>query len=154
MIDKGRIAELVGEKLDDNLFLVDISVSAGNVIHIEIDSLAGLTIDECVAISRHVESHLDRDNEDFELQVSSPGADQPFKVVQQYRKNVGRNLEVTTLSGSVITGKLTDAGESGFTVETTTKEIPEGEKKKRWVTREVALLFEEIKKARVVISFK
>ncbi len=154
MIDKGRIAELVGEKLDENLFLVDINVSAGNAIHVEIDSLAGLKIDECVAISRHIESQLDRDAEDFELQVSSPGADQPFKVVQQYRKNVGRNLEVVTQSGDVHTGKLTNVGESNITVEISTKEIPEGEKKKRWVTREVALLFEEIKKASVVISFK
>ncbi len=154
MIDKGRIAELVGEKLDENLFLVDISVSAGNAIHIEIDSLARLTIDECVAISRHIESQLDRDAEDFELQVSSPGADQPFKVVKQYRKNVGRTLEVTTQSGEVLTGKLTQVGESEISVEISAKEIPEGEKKKRWVTREVTLLFDEIKKARVVISFK
>jgi ribosome maturation factor RimP len=96
MIDKTKIADLVAGKLEENMFLVDISVSTNNVIHVEIDCFTGLTIDQCVAFSRHIESGLDRDNQDFELQVSSPGAGQPFKVWEQYRKNIGREVELIT----------------------------------------------------------
>ncbi len=73
MIDKEIIKKLVEEKLDDKMFLVDISVSERNVIHVFVDSYDGLTIEQCVTISRHVEHSFDREEEDFELQVSSPG---------------------------------------------------------------------------------
>ena len=80
MIEKTKIQQLVEEKLDEDMFIVDVSVNERNVIHVFIDSFNGLTIDQCVAISRHVEHSLDRDEEDFELQVSSPGLTESFKV--------------------------------------------------------------------------
>lgn len=76
MITKEKITEIVGEKLEEGMFLVDVNVTPSQVIHVEIDSMDGITIDQCVAVSRFVEAHLNRENEDFELQVSSPGIDQ------------------------------------------------------------------------------
>jgi len=136
------------------MFLVDLNVNSNNVIHVEIDSFTGLTIDQCVAISRHIESNLDRETEDFELQVSSPGADQPFKVKEQYIKNIGRQVEITLKDGSTVRGKLTGASESEITVETSAKEKVEGSNKRVVVTRGNHIQLEEIEKARVIISFK
>jgi ribosome maturation factor RimP len=129
-------------------------VNTANVIHVEIDSFTGLTIDQCVAVSRHIEASLDRESEDFELQVSSPGAGQPFKVIEQYRKNQGRELEVTLAGGSVLKGLLAEATESGIVIETSVKEKPEGSSRKLLVTKKQQVPFEEIEKARVIISFK
>ncbi len=154
MIDKIKIAELVNGKLEENMFLVDISVSTNNVIHVEIDSFTGLTIDQCVAISRHIESNLDRETEDFELQVSSPGAGQPFKVREQYRKNAGRELEVTLTGGKVLRGILMEAGEAGFVIEYQVKEKAEGSSKRVLVSKKQQVSFEEVERARVIISFK
>ncbi len=154
MIDREKILNLVNGKLEENMFLVDVSVNTANVIHVEIDSFTGLTIDQCVAVSRHIEASLDRESEDFELQVSSPGAGQPFKVNEQYRKNQGRELEVTLASGSVLKGLLAEATESGIVIETSVKEKPEGSSRKMLVTKKQQVTFEEIEKARVIISFK
>jgi ribosome maturation factor RimP len=154
MIDREKILNLVNGKLEENMFLVDVSVNTANVIHVEIDSFTGLTIDQCVAVSRHIEASLDRESEDFELQVSSPGAGQPFKVNEQYRKNQGRELEVTLANGSVLKGLLAEATESGIVIETSVKEKPEGSSRKLLVTKKQQVLFEEIEKARVIISFK
>ncbi len=154
MIAREKIVNLVKEKLENNMFLVDVLVSATNVIHVEIDNLDGLTINQCVAISRHIESHLDREEEDFELQVSSPGVDQYFKVNQQYLKNIGRELEVITHQHTEHTGKLIEADEKGIILEVRVKEKPELGKKKQTVIKSLPLAFEDIKKAKVVISFK
>lgn len=154
MINKEKILNLANEKLEENMFLVDVSVSTANVIHVEIDSFTGLSIDQCVAVSRHIEASLDRESEDFELQVSSPGAGQPFKVNEQYRKNQGRELEVTLTSGGVLKGLLAEATESGIVIETSVKEKPEGSSRKLLVTKKQQVSFEEIEKARVIISFK
>ena len=154
MIDREKILNLVNGKLEENMFLVDVSVNTANVIHVEIDCFTGLTIDQCVAVSRLIESSLDRESEDFELQVSSPGAGQPFKVNEQYRKNQGRELEVTLTGGSVLKGLLAEATESGIVIETSVKEKAEGSSRKLLVTKKQQVSFEEIEKARVIISFK
>lgn len=154
MTDKEKIVGLIREKLEEGMFLVDVSVNSANVIHVEVDSFTGLTIDQCVAISRHIEGNLDRETEDFELQVSSPGADQPFKVKEQYRKNQGREVEVTLTSGVVIKGLLVDSDEEGMILETSAKVKVEGKNKKELVTERKAIPYSEIKKTRVIISFK
>lgn len=154
MTDKEKIVGLIREKLEEGMFLVDVSVNSANVIHVEVDSFTGLTIDQCVAISRHIEGNLDRETEDFELQVSSPGADQPFKVKEQYRKNQGREVEVTLTSGVVLKGMLVDSGEEEMILETSAKVKVEGKNKKELVTERKAIPYSEIKKTRVIISFK
>ena len=84
MIGRETVKSLVEEKLDDKMFIVEITVNERNVINVFIDSFDGLTIDQCIAISRHVEHSFDREEEDFELQVSSPGLSEKFKVKEQY----------------------------------------------------------------------
>jgi ribosome maturation factor RimP len=92
MIDKAIVKRLVQEKLDDKMFLVEITVNERNVINIFVDSYDGLTIEQCINISRHVEHSFDREEEDFELQVSSPGLSEKFKVKEQFIKYVGRAI--------------------------------------------------------------
>jgi len=136
------------------MFLVDLTVSPTNIIHVEIDSFQGVTIDNCVAISRHIESNLDREQEDFELQVSSAGLDQPFKVKQQFIKNTGREIELVTTQNTLLKGRLVEATDSSIILETVSKEKKEGERRKQEVVRTLTFTYEEIKKAKVIISFK
>lgn len=154
MIEKSKIKQLVEEKLDENMFIVDVSVNERNIIQILVDSFDGLKIDQCVAISRHVEHSLDRDEEDFELQVSSPGLTESFKVIEQYKKNQGRKIEVITKEGLKLEGVLLENTNEGFILETSGKEKPEGHKKKQLVIRKHQLNYNEIESAKAVISFK
>jgi ribosome maturation factor RimP len=154
MIAIEKISEWISEKLDKNMFLVDLRVSADNSISVEIDSYEGISIDACVEMSRHIESHLNRDEEDFALKVSSPGLGQYFKVKQQYVKNVGRELEIVTLDGKEYKGILKEAGERSISVEIEEKEKIDGQKKSQLVKRDFFIDYENINKARVVISFK
>ena len=139
MIEEEKVRKLVEEKLDGRMFLVELSVNEKNVINIFVDSFDGLTIDQCVNISRHVEHSLDREEEDFELQVSSPGLSESFKVVEQYHK---------------YKGVLIDVQDDGFELETSSKEKLEGYKKKQVVIKKHPLKYEEIKSAKAIISFK
>jgi ribosome maturation factor RimP len=154
MISKELVRSLIEEKLTDDMFIVDIQVSTGNAISVQIDSDNGLSIDQCVAFSRQIEHNLDRDAEDFELEVSSPGLTQPFKVLRQYRKNIGREIEVTTNDGDKHTGILKEAGDNGILVEESRRERVEGKKKKVTVTEDLSFSFDQIRTAKSVISFK
>jgi ribosome maturation factor RimP len=154
MIDSDLVKKLVEEKLDDKMFLVEIAVNERNVINIYVDSYDGLTIDQCINISRHVEHSLDRDEEDFELQVSSPGLSAKFKVKEQYYKYVGRPVEVVTTDNVELEGVILSATEEGIILETSARELVEGHKKKQLVVKQHHLKFEEIKSATAVISFK
>ena len=155
MITEQAILTLVNEKLSESdSYLVDLTVSSSNQIRVEIDHLNGLGIDECVAMSRHIESSYDRETEDFELQVSSPGLDQPFKVIQQYHKNVDREVSVMKTSGEKLKGLLTSVTDDSITLEFSTKEKVEGKKKKELVTHQVLIPISEIKETRIIISFK
>ena len=101
MIEKQKIQGLVEEYIKGTgLFLVAVKVSSSNRISVLADKNEGITIDECAAIHRHIEKNLDRDKEDFELQVSSPGLDLPFEVIEQYFKNEGKKVEVIDNEGS------------------------------------------------------
>jgi ribosome maturation factor RimP len=154
MIDKAIIVDLVKEQLDERMFLVDVQVSATGVIRVFIDSFDGITIERCVQISRHLEGNLDREAEDFELQVSSPGLTEPFRVKEQYYKNTGREIEILTNAGEKHTGLLKLATPDHILLETQAREKAEGQKKKELIVREYKLDFGEIKSAKVVVSFK
>jgi ribosome maturation factor RimP len=154
MIATETIEELVKERLDDKLFIVEINVSKSNVIHVYIDGPDGITIEQCIAISRHIEHSLDRDDGDFELEVSSPGLTESFKVLEQYYKYTGREIEVVDLEGKKLSGLLKKADENGIVLETSQREKVEGHKKKQLVVREHKLKYNEIKSAKAVISFK
>src|SRR5674536_1214 len=122
MIEKQKIQELVEEFIKGTgLFLVAVKVSNANRITVLADKNEGITIDECAAIHRHIENGLDRDKEDFELQVSSPGLDMPFRVIEQYFKNEGKKVEIVDNEGSKYMGKLKNVTNGGFEIETEIK---------------------------------
>ena len=87
--------------------MVDVTVSTSNHIVVEIDTQNGVNIDFCAELSRHIESQLDREVEDYELEVGSAGLTAPFKVIEQYHKNKGNEVDVLTKEGKKITGILT-----------------------------------------------
>ena len=153
MIDKVKIAELVNEKLTDDQFLVEVTVSLSNVIDIMVDSDTGISINQIVEISRFVESNLNREVEDFELSVFSAGLSEPFSLVRQYKKNTGTEIDVLLTSGQKLTGILIKADDHGIDLEVTTKEKSEGSKKKELVTRVHSLGYPEIKEAKKVLKF-
>ncbi len=154
MIDKGKVIELVEEKLDENMFLVDVSVSKTNVINVFVDSYEGITIEKCIEISRNVEHNLDRETEDFELQVSSPGLTESFKVRQQYIKYKSREIEVDLTTGEHFKGILQEVNDDEIVVETSKREKMEGHKKKQLIVQENKIKYNEIKSAKAVITFK
>ena len=146
MIEKIKILELVNNALEgSDKFLVNLKITPDNRIYVDIDGDNGVTIDDCIALSRAVENSLDRNDEDFALDVSSAGADQPLKLVRQYRKNVGRDLEVVTTDGERAEGTLEDASDDGIVIRTP------GTKKQPAETLRFA--YRDIKAARVAIKF-
>ena len=153
MIDKTKIAELVNEKLADDQFLVDVTISSGNVIHIMVDSDTGISINQIVEISRYVDGNLDREAEDFELSVFSAGLTEPFRLVRQYKKNVGKEIEVLLTNGVKLNGLLIGVEDHRIELEVTTKEKPEGSKKKELVTKVHHLEYSEIKEAKKILKF-
>lgn len=154
MIARDQIEDIIaGIIADKNAFVVDIKVGSSNKINIEIDSFSGITIDDCVEISRLVESSLDREKEDFELEVASAGLSEPFKVIQQYQKNVGEEVDVITKEGIKIKGVLVDVTDGGFEVETSKMIRVEGKKKKQAVIEKLAFSFDQVKSTKIIITF-
>lgn len=155
MITREQIEKVINEaNKGTDRFLVDVKIEVGNKIHIEMDAFSGFSIGDCVKVSRFIEEKLDREKEDFELNVSSPGAEKPFKVPQQFKKNVGRTLKVKSLDGIEMQGKLIDADESKFTIESSSKEKVEGKKSKELVVRQNVFEINNIKEAKIILSFK
>lgn len=153
MIDKAKVAEIVNEKLTDDQFLVDVTISSNNEVHIMVDSDSGISINQIVEISRYVESKLDRETEDFELSVYSAGLSEPFRLVRQYKKNVDKEIEVLLTNGQKLNGLLIGVTDQTIDLEVTTKEKPEGSKKKELVTRVHHLGYSEIKEAKKILKF-
>jgi len=155
MIDKETISQWVEEELASTPnYLVDVMVKPGNLIVVEIDSDEAVGIDDCVALSRSIESKLDRDAEDFELEVGSAGVTSPFKVLRQYRKNIGNEVEMLLKSGAKLAGVLKDANEEGVVITLTKQVKPEGAKRKVTVEEDQSYTYEEIKYTKYLIRFK
>lgn len=155
MIDKNIVKTIVEQWLTGKeYFLVDVKVDENDKITVEIDHKDGVWIDDCVDLSRFVESKLDRDVEDYDLEVGSAGIGQPFKVMQQYVNNIGNQVEVLLADGTKMKGTLTSANEEEIVVETTEKVKVEG--KKRPVTQQVehSNPFSQLKSVKAVIDFK
>ncbi len=150
MIEKQKIQGLVEEYIKGTgLFLVAVKVSSSNRISVFADKNEGITIDECAAIHRHIEKNLDRDKDDFELQVSSPGLDLPFEIIEQYFKNEGKKVEVIDNEGSRHEGKLKNVTEGGFELETELKI-----KGKTIELKDLSFNFDQIKSTRVILTIK
>lgn len=157
MIERNKIAQLIDENLQGkDLFLVDFNLSTSNHIEVFIDSDKNeVSIADCVALSRHIESNLDREDEDFELNVSSAGLDIPLKQTRQYKKHVGERLKLQMKNGSQILMDLKEVSEksiSGIPL----KKNPNAKKgsKKQFIELEaVELSFDDIREAKIEVIF-
>ncbi len=148
MITERNIRALVEEKIEgSDQFIVSLKVLPSNRIKIFIDAVGGLNVTDCIAVSRHVEGSLDREKEDFELEVSSPGLAEPYSHPLQFKKNVGRTVKLLTEDGKHIKGELTAFNGEGVIIQ------PEKKKKKQEVGP-IELPLSEIREAKTVISFK
>ncbi len=154
MITENQIRALIGEKIKDtDYYILDLQIKPGNNIVVELEGMGPVSISDCVDISRQIEHNLDREAEDFSLQVSSPGLDKPLRDYRQYIKNIGRSLKVKIEDGKELEGKLAAADEEKITLQTSRKERVEGKKKKIVIEEDHVLTYPEIKQAKIKINF-
>lgn len=150
MIDKNKIEDVLRDlTAGSGIFPVSVKVSSSNKIIVHIDTNNGITLDECVDIHRRIEERFNRDEEDYELQVSSPGIDTPFTVIEQYIKNEGRKVEVLDNEGKKYTGLLKNVTAGGFELEAEIK--IKGKPKE---TTELSFNFEQVKHVKTVLTVK
>lgn len=154
MINKQELTDVINAALEGSeIFLVEIKVSADNIIDVAIDSMGSVTIDDCIALNNKVLDHFDRDVEDYELTVGSYGISDPFKVLQHYQKNLGGEVEVLTKDGKKLKGVLKDANEEGFVLTITKKVKLEGKKRPEMVDEDLNYKYDEIKYTKNIIQF-
>ena len=154
MIEKQKVRSLVEQWLEGkDYFLTDLTISDDDRIVVEIDHKDGGWIDDCVDLSKFIEANLDRDVEDYELEVGSAGIGQPFKVRQQYVNNVGNEVEVLATGGIKLKGLLKDVDETGFAVVVRKKVKPEGAKRAKMVDEDLRFNFADVKEVKAVIKF-
>lgn len=155
MIDVTRVREIAETQMEGtDLFVIEVRVSPANEIVVTVDSDTQVGIDRCVELSRSIEGALDREQEDFELTVMSAGIGQPLKMLRQYRKLIGRPVEVILKDGGKIVGNLTDASESSIAVEYEERVVVEGKKRKQLVTTRRELSLDEVKSTCEYLDFK
>lgn len=155
MIDKALIKDITEEYLlNTDTFLVDVTIRPGNIIVIEIDSENGIGLDDCIALNKHIESKVDREIEDYELEVGSAGVTSPFKIPKQYQKNIGNEIEVLTKKGQKLFGILKSCDDQSFVVTVTKMEKPEGAKKKIAIEEDLTFSYDEVKYTKYLIRFK
>ena len=155
MIEKKTVCQIVEEWLEGkDYFLVEVTVSPDDKIVVEIDHAEGVWIEDCVELSRFIESKLNREEEDYELEVGSAGIGQPFKVVQQYYNHIGSEVEVLTKSGKKLAGVLKEADEEKFVVTVQKKVKLEGAKRPKLMEEDETFRYDEIKYTKYLISFK
>jgi ribosome maturation factor RimP len=155
MIEKKTVEDIVnGFTERTNYFLTGVEIGPDNEITVEIDCDDAASIDDCVLLSRHIEAALDRNREDFSLEVGTAGIGSPFRCLRQYRKNIGNEVEILTTDGRKLTGILREANDAGCILEIQRQVRPEGAKRKTTVVENLNLTYEEIKKANYLIRFK
>jgi ribosome maturation factor RimP len=147
MISEQRIKDLTTSHLEGtDRFAVSVAVKSDNRIRIFIDSDTCVLIEHCIELSKFIESQLNRDDEDFELNVSSSGLDQPYKLSRQYIKNIGREVSVHLKDNSKAEGTLTEANENGFSIKQITKV------KKIQTETVLSFLYSDIKETKEIIK--
>lgn len=152
---KQKVTELVEKALEEkpSVFLIDLSISEANKINITLDGDTGVTLQDCIDISRAVEHNLDREEEDFSLEVASAGATSPLLQIRQYKKNIGRILHVKQNDNIEIEAELTAANDDFIVLEWESREPKKIGKGKETVQNRVEVPYEDIKEAKVIIVF-
>ena len=154
MIDKKELTGVIEKALEGSkMFLVDLTVTGDNVIDVQLDSLESITIDDCIAVNDAVHEAFDQDAEDYELTVGSYSLSEPFKVLKQYEKNLGGEVEVLTADGKKIKGTLTAVTDEQFTVTVPTKTKIEGKKRPVMVDVEHSFNYGEVKYTKNILQF-
>jgi len=160
VINARTVHQLANEFLDGGSgFVVDVKVASGNVIRIDLENDERTSIEDCVALSRYIEGSFDREEEDFSLDVGSPGLDKPLKVLRQYLKLIGKQVSVNPNEGKKMKGELVNIEEEngevkGLVLKTREKKRVEGRKAKQWVEEEHRFQASDIEWTKVIISFK
>lgn len=152
---RDKVSSLIDSVLNENesLFLIDLTISNDNAIRVVIDGDQGVGIDDCIAVSRAIEHNLNRDEVDFSIEVTSFGATEPFCLERQYKKNVGRNVEVLTKEGKKHEGLLKGITEGQVVLEIETREPKPVGKGKITVKKEHLVALNDIKETKVIIKF-
>ena len=152
---KNKVQELLDVALAERpgLFLVDLSINEANKISINLDGDQGVNLQDCIDVSRLIENGLDREEQDFSLEVASAGVSTPLKFVRQYKKNIGRTLKVKTNTSEEIEAKLVTADEEKISLEWQAREPKKIGKGKETVQKKIDILYENIKEAIVIVSF-
>lgn len=162
MITKQLIEKLALERIEErnlDVYIVAITISPSNQIIVELDSEnGGVSVTDCVAVSRNIEHNLDREVQDFSLEVASADLTKPFRVLKQYIKNIGKQVEVkpltdTNFKNGKIEGVLKSANENEIVVTTREKRKIEGRKKKEWVEEDFTFKMSELKEVKIIITF-
>ena len=155
MIEQTTILQIVENFVSGtDFYIVEVKVSPENQILVVFDSFEGISIDDCEALNNFIESKLDREQEDYELEVSSPGLTEPFKVLKQYEKNKGNEVEIVTKKGEKFSGILTEVNFDNCTLQTEKLIKPEGAKRKIKVTEKIPFRYEDIKTTKYILRFK
>ena len=154
-MNKQVVNQLVSEALSENnsLFLIDLSLHQDNKIVVQIDGDLGVPLKECIRISRFIENSLDKEVEDYALEVTTPDIADPIKDIRQYKKNLQRTLIVTLKDKSKVEGILTQITEQGIVLESKVREPKPIGKGKITVIKNIEVTFESIEKAIVKIIF-
>ena len=150
-----KVTQLLNEALKEHthLFLIDMEIASDNKIAVIIDGDQGVRVEDCIAISRAIEHNLDREEEDFSLDVLSAGVSRPLSLPRQYKKNLGRNLQVKTTQGQTIEGKITQTTDTQVTLEWKAREPKPVGKGKVTVQKQAVLPYTDIVEAKVMVTF-
>jgi ribosome maturation factor RimP len=151
MLNKEHIINICKSALTENQFIVEVKITTSNDVFVSIDDFNGLSIEECQRISKEIESQLDRDSQDFSLEVGSPGLSNPFKVFEQYQKHLGKDVEVLMKDGEKHTGTLSTANPDEIMLSYTY--MTKMANKKQQISEIVKIRVQDIKSTRSVISF-
>jgi len=154
-MDKEKVKNLLNNALEQNteLFLIELKFLADNKIYVEVDGDKGVSLKECIRISREIEHNLDREEEDFSLEVTSPDVANPLRNRRQYMKNINRTLDVKLQDNTTVQGVLKKVTENEIELEWTAREPKPIGKGKITVVKNATILFEEILEAKVKIIF-
>lgn len=154
MIKKEHILDLAQQHLKGtDMYVTGIRMGSDNHINLFIDGDAGVTIKDCVALSRAIEGNLDRTKEDYALDVSSHGATTPLVMPRQYKKHIGRTFEVKLNDGTKTEGDLVDSNDNEIKLEYTTRENKPIGKGKVTVVKQQIIKYEEIKESKIKLKY-